>query len=718
MSTARVVFLSRTSPDTTTGWPSSSRARRRVSSRILSRNNNHHRRVTSLGAATVERDDDDRHHGDMSRVHASASGRWSPSADVVRVTDDDFDESASTLDWSRVDFERDFGPLWWSARRKKTIGEIIRREIQRGIDDARRGGGGNDVPGKCWERLSPTFAAETLMTSGLYCADVRAGLRYRARQVGESWEEFARAEDRAAERVRWASEEANRGDGGTGGEDAASKKNAWSWTRAAKVGAASAVGGAALFLTGGVAAPAVLASLNSLGAVGAATGGILATLGGVGAVFGATGAGLTGYKMMRRTSMEMEEFSFIPLRGNGRRFALHVFVPGFLREDDDLLRAWGSEKSQYVVAVADPGPLGISLERNDDGELIVVTSDADKTVVRSNAAAAGVISGSALVSYRSLDPRALLRSRSSIVLSEGASVPTVEDLEALPRPLELRLQLATAAPRHEGLNAKIDSMVREMRQVVVEKTLDSTADEDEDASPVTSKTSSSTTPAKTWGNTTGEQYVLNWEPSTLRTLGATIQFVAGKYAVRMAAPSILAKTALSSIASAVAWPVTLITVADYLDNPWTMARAKATIAGEEIANALLTRQHGRRPVTFVAYSVGAYVVESALKKLYEAGDKGKNIVERVVFISAPLSTSEETWTPMREVVSGRIVNVHSPEDWILMFFYRLKSVDTTLGLAGLQPVGHNDVENYEMPLKHARIPDKISEILAHVDLKE
>ena len=248
--------------------------------------------------------------------------------------------------------------------------------------------------------------------------------------------------------------------------------------------------------------------------------------------------------------------------------------------------AWGSEKSQYVVAVADPGPLGMSLEHNDDGELVVVTTDVDKTVVRSNAGAAGVVPEACSRSYRSLDPRALRKSRSSVVLGEGVAVPTIEDLEAIPRPLELRLQLASAAPRHEGLNEKIDSMVREMRQVVVEKTLDATADEDEqDASK----------PAETWGNTTGEQYVLNWEPTTLRTLGATIQFVAGKYAVSMAAPSILAKTALSSIARAVAWPVTLMTVADYLDNPWSMARAKATIAGEEIANALLTQQHGRRP---------------------------------------------------------------------------------------------------------------------------
>ena len=124
--------------------------------------------------------------------------------------------------------------------------------------------------------MSPTFAAETLMMSGLYCADVRAGLRNRARRVEEAWVEFARAEDRAAERVRWAAE-ANR-EAEDAAEDAdASKKNAWSWRRAAKVGAASAIGGAALFVTGGFAAPAVLASLNSLGAVGAATGCLLYT---------------------------------------------------------------------------------------------------------------------------------------------------------------------------------------------------------------------------------------------------------------------------------------------------------------------------------------------------------------------------------------------------------------------------------------------------------
>ena len=117
-------------------------------------------------------------------------------------------------------------------------------------------------------------------------------------------------------------------------------------------------------------------------------------------------------------------------------------------------------------------------------------------------------------------------------------------------------------------------------------------------------------------------------------------------------------------------------------------------------------------MTFVAYSVGAYVVESALKKLHEAGDKGKNIVERVVFISAPLSTSEETWNPMREVVSGRIVKRPLARGLDLNVLLPNKECGHHAGSRGLQPVEHNDVENYEMPLKHARIPDKISEILA------
>ena len=621
---------------------------------------------------------------------------------MARESDDLERERANpTIDWSAVDFDAAFGEAHWTATRREETGARIRRALEDAVEKRRAERMATyDESGdeeESMERMRASFAAEALIASGTYDADARAGLRRWTREAGASWRRFAEAEDGAAERMRRAAAE----DDGSESESEERDEGGWSWTRAAKIGGAAAIGGAALFVTGGVAAPAVMASLSGLGVIGAATTGVLATLGGVGAVFGATGAGLTGYAMLRRTSTEMEQFQFIPLRGVGRRFALHVFVPGFLRDERDLLRAWGAEKNQYVVVIDDPGELGMTLERDDDGYLIVQTTDALKQTVKGAASLAGVISGSILVSYRSIDPRELVRSRASKVLSKKGKTPKIEELEAIPRPLELRLQLT----KDEALDKKMDSLLEKMKEVVLEKTID-----EKDAEAPMEKPE--------WGNHTGEQYVLNWEPSTLTELGTAMQFVGGKYAITVAAPKVLAQTALASITTAVSWPVTLLSCACYLDNPWTIARAKAEIAGEEIANALLTQQHGRRPVTFVTYSSGAFVVQSALMKLHAAGEKGKNIVERVVFISAPMSTSNKVWEPMREVVSGRLVNVYVPDDWMLLFFYRLKSVDTTLGLAGLQRVDRDDVENFEMSFKHANIPDEMSRILNEINLDE
>ena len=60
--------------------------------------------------------------------------------------------------------------------------------------------------------------------------------------------------------------------------DAKSKKNGgWSWTKYAYVGAGAVVGGAALVLTGGLAAPAVAAGFTALGNV-ALIGGVSVSL--------------------------------------------------------------------------------------------------------------------------------------------------------------------------------------------------------------------------------------------------------------------------------------------------------------------------------------------------------------------------------------------------------------------------------------------------------
>jgi hypothetical protein len=133
--------------------------------------------------------------------------------------------------------------------------------------------------------------------------------------------------------------------------------------RGAKVGAAAVVGGAALFVTGGLAAPAIAASLASLGAAGGVVGAVaVATTStfayfggaaGISVVFGGVGAGLTGWRMARRTE-GLSQFAFLPVRGEGRGLACFLFVPGFLRDPADLFRTWGAVDGVYCVVVDIP----------------------------------------------------------------------------------------------------------------------------------------------------------------------------------------------------------------------------------------------------------------------------------------------------------------------------------------------------------------------------
>ena len=607
----------------------------------------------------------------------------------------------ATYDFSTCDFDRDLHVDWWvrgdqerSARAGRAVEAALRRFARARVGEAGASEG--------LASMTAADVAEATISSGTYGADARAALKARTRRVGENWRAIAEAEDAYAMRARRGVED------GYAAEAAEAAETRWSIGRVGAVGVGAVLGGAALFLSGGMAAPAVASALGGLGALGAGAAGAMSALGGAGVIFGATGAGMAGFAIARRTSRELEQFQFIPLRGAGRGFAVHVFIPGFLRDGEDLLTTWGGEGNQYVVVVSEPGALGLSLGRDSEGNIYVEPFDAEAVSVGSKAKDAGVIAGSVLVSYRSLDPSFQKSASTRYVLSKNRDpVRMLTEIEDLPRPLELRLALPN---QDEELNEKIGAMVDDMRDVVTENTLEDS---------VNSPELDLIRQEKKRSHSTGEQYVLNWEPTTLSQLGAAMQFLGGKYAIKMAAPQVIAKTALASIASAFAWPVTLLSVASYLDNPWQLARNKADIVGGEIARALLSQYHGRRPVTLVAYSAGAYVVQSTLMKLHEAGDKGQDIVDSVVLISAPLSNSRETWAPMREVVSGRFINVYVPDDWMLMFFYKLQSVDTTLGLAGLQPVAHEHIENVALPgLKHAKIPDNMADILAYLGVED
>merc|ERR1712072_1342618 len=116
-------------------------------------------------------------------------------------------------------------------------------------------------------------------------------------------------------------------------------------------------------------------------------------------------------------------------------------------------------------------------------------------------------------------------------------------------------------------------------------------------------------------------------------------------------------------------------------------------AGEVLADALINKAQGERPVTLVGYSLGAKVIFTCLQRLAER--KAFGLVESAILIGAPTPSTAADWRMVRSVVSGRVVNVFSVKDYILAFLYRSSSIQ--LGVAGLQPVENvKGVENVDV----------------------
>lgn len=173
---------------------------------------------------------------------------------------------------------------------------------------------------------------------------------------------------------------------------------------------------------------------------------------------------------------------------------------------------------------------------------------------------------------------------------------------------------------------------------------------------------------------------------------------------------IFKRTVLATLWSAL-WPVYLLKVATSVDNPFSVARNRSEKAGQVLADALINKAQGERPVTLVGYSLGARVIYSCLRSLAER--KAFGLIEDVVLIGAPIPSTTRNWQIMKSVVSGRITNVYSENDYILAFLYRATSIQ--LGVAGLQNIeGIDGVSNLDLSEQvsgHLRYPDLIGQIL-------
>src|SRR5690606_523039 len=81
------------------------------------------------------------------------------------------------------------------------------------------------------------------------------------------------------------------------------------------------------------------------------------------------------------------------------------------------------------------------------------------------------------------------------------------------------------------------------------------------------------------------------------------------------------------------WPIQLLAAASKVDNPYSRGINRSKKAGRLLADALINRVQGERPVTLIGYSLGAAAIHACLQSLAERRAFG--LVDTVVIMGAP-----------------------------------------------------------------------------------
>ncbi|KAG1664900.1 hypothetical protein FOA52_006246 [Chlamydomonas sp. UWO 241] len=240
------------------------------------------------------------------------------------------------------------------------------------------------------------------------------------------------------------------------------------------------------------------------------------------------------------------------------------------------------------------------------------------------------------------------------------------------------------------------------------------------------------TPWVTCPNAFGNRFALVWETDLLTGLGGAITRMVRDKVLQEAGTQLLKAAALGSLLTAFALPMAAMGALNMvLGDKWGAALRRAKVVGVLLAHQLAGRCAGGRPVTLVAFSMGARVVFHCLLELQRLGRRG--IVENAVLMGTPVQVNENTWAAARSVVnentwaaarsvvSGRLVNVYSDNDWVLGLLYRSKSVTSLINhVSGLHPVeGVRGVENVgvaKLVGGHEGYMDAMAEVLEMLQL--
>lgn len=169
----------------------------------------------------------------------------------------------------------------------------------------------------------------------------------------------------------------------------------------------------------------------------------------------------------------------------------------------------------------------------------------------------------------------------------------------------------------------------------------------------------------------GEMYSMEWEANLLAEFGKVVHSVVDTPDVLLIREFWMSKitkefSAISMINS-LCWPKRFF--GQIKHNPLRVLLKKAEIHGKTLANLLMQRVHGNRPVTFVGLSIGANVIFSCLQELLSNREYG--LIQNVFLIGGTVSTSNASkWRSLKTIISGRFVNAYNSKDWILSYLFR------------------------------------------------
>ncbi|KAI5862610.1 DUF726-domain-containing protein [Durotheca rogersii] len=202
---------------------------------------------------------------------------------------------------------------------------------------------------------------------------------------------------------------------------------------------------------------------------------------------------------------------------------------------------------------------------------------------------------------------------------------------------------------------------------------------------MTSKVDDVRLPFSTIDPVMGDIYSILWEPEMLTSMGDTMNILATE-ALTQGLQQVLGSTILITLMAALQLPVVLSKLAYLIDNPWAVSLDRAWAAGLILADSLIDRNLGTRPITLVGYSLGSRVIFACLLELARKGAFG--LVQNVYIFGSPIVVKKEEFLRARTVVAGRFVNGFNRTDWILGYLFRLTNggIRRVAGLASIDDI--------------------------------